>query len=116
MNPGAVQLAGLDIDTAPRLTGSAQLDWQISEERSLELEWVHMGKYYTEETNANEYDGHDLVNLRYQAEFGETGYYGARITNLFNVDYAERADFGFGAERYFVGEPVSLYLSIGQRF
>jgi hypothetical protein len=56
------------------------------------------------------------VNLRYQAEFGENGYYGARITNLFDVDYAERADLGFGQERYFIGEPISLYLSVGQRF
>lgn len=116
VNPGAVQLAGLDIDTSPRLTGSTQLAWQISAERSLELEWVHMDSYYTDEANTNEYEGHELVNLRYQAEFGENGYYGARLTNLFNTDYAERADLGFGQERYFVGEPISLYVSIGQRF
>jgi len=116
VNPGNVPLAGLDIDTSPRLTGSTQLNWQISDQRSIELEWVHMDSYFMDETNATEYDGHNLVNLRYQAEWGERGYYGARITNLFNTDYAERADVGFGNERYFVGEPVSLYLSIGQRF
>jgi iron complex outermembrane receptor protein len=116
VNPGAVQLAGLDIDTSPRLTGSTQLAWQISDKRSVELEWVHMDSYYTDEANTNEYEGHELVNLRYQAEFGRNGYYGARITNLFNTDYAERADLGFGQERYFVGEPISLYLNIGQRF
>lgn len=116
VNPGNVPLAGLDIDTSPRLTGSTQLNWQISDQRSIELEWVHMDSYFMDETNATEYDGHNLVNLRYQASWGERGYYGARITNLFNTDYAERADVGFGNERYFVGEPVSLYLSIGQRF
>jgi iron complex outermembrane receptor protein len=116
VNPGAVQLAGLDIDTSPRLTGSTQLNWQISDERSMELEWVHMDSYFTDEANTNEYEGHELVNLRYQAEFGENGYYGARITNLFNTDYAERADLGFGQERYFIGEPISLYLNVGQRF
>lgn len=116
VNPGAVQLAGLDIDTSPRLTGSTQLAWQISDERSIELEWVHMDSYYTDEANTTEYEGHELVNLRYQAEFGENGYYGARITNLFDTDYAERADFGFGQERYFVGEPISLYVNVGQRF
>ncbi len=116
VNPGAVQLAGLDIDTSPRLTGSTQLDWQISDERSLELEWVHMDSYFTDEANTNEYEGHDLVNLRYQAEFGENAYYAARVTNLFDTDYAERADLGFGQERYFIGEPISLYVSVGQRF
>jgi outer membrane receptor protein involved in Fe transport len=116
LNPGAVQLSGLDIDTAPRVMGSTQLNWQISEQRSLELEWVRMGSYYMDEVNTFKYPGHDLVNLRYQSAFGEDWYYGANITNLLNTDYAERADVGFGQERYFVGESVGFYLTVGQRF
>lgn len=116
VNPGAVNLAGLDMDTAPRVSGSAQLRWTISDRRNLELEWIHMGSYFTDEANTNKYPGHDLVNLRYQAEFGQNWYYGVRITNLFDTDYAERADLGFGEERYFVGEPISAYFTIGQRF
>ena len=115
LNPGAVNLDGLDIDTSPRLTGSTQLTWTISEGRSVELEWVHMDSYYTDEANTAEYDGHELVNLRYQANWNQSWYYGARVTNLFNTDYAERADFAFGNERYFVGEPISLYLTVGKR-
>ena len=34
---------------------------------------------------------------------------------LTDVDYAERADFAFGAYRYFVGEPRSVYLTIQYR-
>lgn len=116
VNPGAVQLAGLDIDTSPRMTFSTQLEWQINEGRRLELEWVHMDKYFTDEANTNEYEGHDLVNLRYEADAAANWYYGANITNLFNVDYAERADLGFGNERYFIGEPISAYLNVGRRF
>lgn len=116
VNPGAVKLAGLDIDTAPRVSGSTQLRWDISERRNLELEWVHMGSYFTDEANTNKYPGHDLVNLRYQADFGDNWYYGMRVTNVFDTDYAERADIAFGAERYFVGEPISAYFTVGQRF
>ncbi|MGA0806891.1 MAG: TonB-dependent receptor, partial [Pseudohongiellaceae bacterium] len=116
LNPGAVQLAGLDIDTAPRWMGSSQLQWQIDAARSLELEWVHMGSYFMDEVNVFKYPGHDLVNLRYQAEWRDNWYYSARITNLFDTEYADRADVGFGQERYFVGEPISLYLTVGQRF
>lgn len=116
VNPGAVQLAGLDIDTSPRFTGSSQLRWQISDERSVELELVHMDSYFTDEANTAEYDGHDLVNLRYQATMGERWFYSARVTNLLDTDYAERADFGFGVDRYFVGEPRSLYFTIGHNF
>jgi outer membrane receptor protein involved in Fe transport len=116
VNPGAVNLAGLDMDTAPRVSGSAQLRWQISATRNLELEWVYMGSYYTDEANTARYPGHDLANLRYQAEFGTQWYYGANITNLFDADYAERADIAFGNERYFVGEPRSVYITLGRRF
>lgn len=116
LNPGAVQLAGLEMDTAPRWMGSSQLQWQIDAARSLELEWVHMGSYSMDEVNVFKYPGHDLVNLRYQAEWRNNWYYSARITNLFDAEYADRADVGFGQERYFVGEPVSLYLTVGQRF
>ncbi|MDR0780217.1 MAG: TonB-dependent receptor, partial [Pseudomonadales bacterium] len=115
-NPGPVALEGLDIKTAPRLMGSAQLSWRIDAKQSLELEWLHMGKYYLDEANTAAYPGHDLTNLRYQGNWGERWYYGARVTNLFNTDYAERADYGFGVERYFVGEPVSLYANVGYRF
>ncbi|MDX1555540.1 MAG: LysR family transcriptional regulator, partial [Xanthomonadales bacterium] len=31
---------------------------------------------------------------------------GLRVTNLLDEDYAERADFGFGEYRYFVGQPL----------
>ncbi len=116
LNPGTDQLAGLDIDTAPRAMGSAQLRWEISANRNLELEWVHMGSYYADEVNRSKYPGHELVNLRYQADFSQQWYYGANITNLLDTDYAERADVGFGVDRYFVGEPRSLYVTVGHRF
>ncbi|MDR2213198.1 MAG: TonB-dependent receptor, partial [Pseudomonadales bacterium] len=115
LNPGPVNLDGLDIDTAPRVTGGAQLLWQIAAGHELELEGVYMGKYFADEANTVEYPGHKLLNLRYRGSLGQHWYYGARITNLLDVDYAERADVGFGNERYFVGEPASLYLNIGYR-
>jgi iron complex outermembrane receptor protein len=40
---------------------------------------------------------------------------GLRVTNLTDEDYAERADFGFGSYRYFVGEPRSVYVSLDYR-
>ena len=35
---------------------------------------------------------------------------GLRATNLTDEDYAERADFGFGSYRYFVGQPRGFLL------
>jgi outer membrane receptor protein involved in Fe transport len=108
-------LDGKDIDTSPKLTASAQLAWQIAENHNMEFEWVKVGSYYTDEENLHEYEGHSLLNIRYQADFDQW-YLGARLTNALDEDYAERADFAFGNDRYFVGEPASLYVTVGTRF
>jgi outer membrane receptor protein involved in Fe transport len=116
--PGGLPVAldGLDMDTAPKLVGNFQLDWQIDNVNSLNLEWVHMDDYFTDETNLHRYEGHDLLNLRYRYDPGDSWYFAARLLNVFDTDYAERADWtGFVGDRYFVGEPASLYLTVGRR-
>ena len=112
-----VSIDGNDMDTAPRLVGNVQLNWNINSQNSLNIEWVHMDDYYTDEANLHRYEGHDLVNLRYRYDSADKWYFAARVTNLFDEDYAERADFSsFGGDRYFVGEPASLYVTVGSRF
>ncbi|GAB5414548.1 MAG: hypothetical protein Cons2KO_21510 [Congregibacter sp.] len=109
-----LDIEGNDIDTAPRHFGSARLGKESKLESGqrlkLELEWVHMGEYFLEPDNQHEYEGHDLANLRAQLQVTPALQISARMTNLFDTDYAERADFGFGAYRYFVGEPRSLFV------
>lgn len=112
-----VSIDGNDIDTAPKLTGNMQLIWAINDSNSVQLEWTHMDDYYTNETNTNTYDGHDLMNFRYQYQSFNGWYFAGRITNLFDTDYAERADWtSWVGGRYFVGEPASLYVTIGTEF
>jgi outer membrane receptor protein involved in Fe transport len=111
-----LDIEGNDIDTAPREFGSARLGRvsNISDghELKLELEWVHMGEYYLDPDNAFEYEGHDLLNLRAQMALSASLSSTLRVTNLLNEEYAERADVGFGAYRYFVGQPRGIFLEI----
>ncbi len=109
-------LAGNDIDTAPRSMGSANLQWIVNSSVRTELEWVHLGEYYLDPENTRQYPGHDLINLRLNIDFASHWSVSARLTNLTNADYAERADLAFGNERYFIGEPRSLFLGIGVEF
>jgi outer membrane receptor protein involved in Fe transport len=112
-----VLLDGLDIDTAPELVGNVQLDWQLTPTSSLNFEWVHMDSYYTDDANEHEYSGHELANLRYRYAPNDDWYFAARLLNVFDVDYAERADYtSFAGDRYFVGEPRSLYVTVGRSF
>jgi len=113
--PAGRSIKGNDMDTAPRTVASTRLGWQADADTLLELEWIHVGDYYLEPTESFEYPGHDLLNLRLRQQLSEQFYWAARVTNLSDEDYAERADYAFGSYRYFVGEPRSLYLEVGWR-
>jgi len=110
-------IKGNIIDTAPKIFGSARLHWDMMETTGLagqaELEWVYMDSYYLEPDNEHEYAGHSLLNLRVSSQLGKRFSAAVRVTNLLDEDYAERADFGFGDYRYFVGQPMGAYVEIG---
>ena len=114
-----LDIEGNDIDTAPRQFGSARLgrDFSLQNNRGLrtELEWVHMGSYYLEPDNQHEYEGHELLNLRLALTLNKGFSTTLRVTNLLDEDYAERADFGFGSYRYFVGQPRGVFLEFAYR-
>ena len=113
-------IKGNDIDTAPKAFGSARLDWDFSalagRSSRAELEWVYMDSYYLEPQNNHQYDGHSLLNLRITSDLTPRWSAGLRLTNLLDEDYAERADFGFGEYRYFVGQPRGAYVQISYQF
>ena len=109
-------IQGNIIDTAPRKMGSAQLGWESKNGNKLELEWQHLGSYYLNPENTAEYAGHDLLNLRGSFEISSQLSFNARLLNISDQDYAERADFAFGNYRYFVGEPRSLFVGFNYQF
>jgi outer membrane receptor protein involved in Fe transport len=110
-------IKGNFIDTSPKVFGSAGLRWDMTEATGrpgqAELEWVYMDSYYLEPDNEHQYDGHSLLNLRVSSQLGKRFSMAVRLTNLLDEDYAERADFGFGDYRYFVGQPMGAYVELG---
>lgn len=108
---------GNDIVSAPRHMSSVQLGWQPVAATRLELEWISMGKYYTDLENLHDYDGHELLHLRLRQQLSDGVEVGLRIVNLTDKDYAERADYSsFGGDRYFVGQPRSIFGDVQIRF
>lgn len=101
---GETIVAGNDVDSAPRWLWNARAEWRPLDPLTLELEWAHTGRYLTNAENTRIYPGHDVFNLRadYAVRDGVVAF--ATIRNLTNTDYAERADFAFGEDRYFPGE------------
>lgn len=108
-------IKGNDIDTAPRHFGSARLNKAITlnnRPASVELEATWVDKYFIDPNNQHTYPGHELVNARAEWQFSDSVRSTLTITNLLNTGYAERADYGFGNYRYFVGEPRSAVLGL----
>lgn len=112
----SVNVGGNDLDTAPKYFGSTQLQWQLNDKLGAELEWLHMSKYFTDVNNNNRYDGHEVMNLRSYWQVSPKIYIDLKVLNLLDEEYAERADFAFGSERYFPGEPRSAYLGAEIKF
>jgi outer membrane receptor protein involved in Fe transport len=107
--------SGDDVDTAPRWIWNARLAWRPVEAIETELEWVHMGEYFTNASNTRSYPGHELFNLRAAWTASETVTLFGAIRNLMNTDYAERADFAFGNDRYFPGEDRAYTIGVRAR-
>lgn len=102
---------GNAVDTAPRWIGSAR--WRFETGRRVsEFEAVFLGAYFLNASNTARYNGHRLLNWRGAWDVTPKVRLFARLLNLLDVAYADRADFAFGAYRYFPGMARQLYAGV----
>ncbi len=76
------------------------------------MRWTAIGDYFLDAENRYTYPGHDLVNLRAGIELSPRLNLSARLNNVLNSDYADRADYAFGAYRYFPGRGRELFVEL----
>jgi iron complex outermembrane receptor protein len=107
---------GNEVDTAPTTLATAQLVFTPLPSLTMEAAWTHVGAYFTDAANENEYPGHDLLDLR--AEWRPSGNLSVLgiVRNVTDERYARRADFAFGSERYFPGEERAYELVVRREF
>jgi outer membrane receptor protein involved in Fe transport len=108
---GETIVDGNDIDTAPRTLGSLRVGWQVDPWLA-EAEWVHQGRYFLTAQEAQEYPGHDLLNLRAAWSFSPAWTATVRVNNVTDKLYADRADFAFGQYRYFPGREREAFVEL----
>lgn len=96
--------SGDDVDTAPRVIANTRLNWRPIDQVTLNAEWVSMGSYFTDAANDHSYDGHNLLHLRAEVALTDNLAAFGTVRNVSDELYAERADFAFGADRFFPGE------------
>jgi len=111
---GETIVSGNDIDTAPRTLGSLRIGWERGRGR-IEIEAVHQGSYWLDAANEHKYGGHNLLNLRAQWRIANSWSLTGRVNNMADKLYADRADFAFGAYRYFPGRSREFFIEIAYR-
>lgn len=116
--PNAQIEDGSYLVTAPKRMGNIRLGWNATPNTRAELEWVHMSEYYLNDANDKKYEGHDVFNLRMSHKVNNQLTVYSQLDNVFNTEYAERADFNSNSDpdgyRYFVGE--KRYLHVGASY
>jgi iron complex outermembrane receptor protein len=105
-------LKGNDVDTAPRDVHRAAVSWNPGARLALEAEWLVVGGYWLDASNAHRYLGHELLNLRGRWSVAPGWAMTLRLSNALDRDYADRADFAFGSYRYFPGRGRALFAEI----
>ncbi len=114
---GGFNIDGMEVDTAPNAFGNLRLTYRPYNDVLMEVEYVHMGDYYTNPENTASYDGHELVNLRMQYQYMDDVMISLNILNVTDQEYAERADWTtFTGDRYFPGEPARAFLGLTWNF
>ena len=103
---------GDDVDTAPRFMGYLRWGYQITDDLHQELDVNWVDNYFTNADNTRKYEGNLVVNWRGDWQASPALRVFARVINVTNDRYADRADFAFGNDRYFIAMPRQYYVGV----
>jgi len=110
-----VDLSGNEMEVAPRELANliATYEPEFLTGASVSLEWTHLGEYWMDPENTARYDGHDVFGLRANAPLTSGIAIYARIINLTDKLYAERATYNaFRGDEFAPGLPRAFYFGV----
>jgi outer membrane receptor protein involved in Fe transport len=103
---------GDQVDTAPHWLADVSLNYRPDESSEWSLKGEYVGEYVTNAANTARYPGHTVWQVSARLDLTDRVQVFAQARNLFDRAYADRADFAFGTDRYFPGEPRNLTLGV----
>lgn len=110
-------IKGTSMPEAPRTIANARLGHTVAPDVRAEIEWVHMGSYFTDNANTHSYGGHELFNFRVTAKINDALSLHAKILNIVDRAYADRAAITTtGQDEYFPGTPRTVMAGVTARF
>jgi iron complex outermembrane receptor protein len=104
---------GETMPNAPRTIANSRLGYGFAGNGRVEVEWEHMGSYFTDNHDSHSYGGHELFNLRAAAQVADGLVFHAKLMNLLDRRYADRASITTtGIDEYFPGSPRTLLVGV----
>jgi len=111
-----VDFSGNEMEFAPNTIGNVRLTWTPVARGSVTAEWSHLGPYWMDAQNENEYEGHDLLNLRASYTLPSGPGLFLKVDNVTDELYAERASFNaFRGQELAPGLPRTFHLGVELR-
>ncbi len=115
-----INYAGNAVGKAPETLGTLAVQYRPPNipNTQFEMEWEHVGDYYTDETNTRKYGGHNLFNLRAHYDLSDTVELHGRVLNMTDTLYSAYTSNQVGEPdiQYRPGLPRTFYLGIRVRF
>lgn len=110
-----LNFSGNEMEQAPRQVGTAVLDFspRFLDGGAFGVELQRIGPYWMDAQNQERYQGHYLLTLRGSVGVGRGVTLFARVANLTNTRYAERAAYtAFRGREFAPGQPRTLYAGL----
>ena len=107
--------SGKEMESAPRRMGNTRLTWKPADGTRVQLEWVHLGAYWLEASNAaafGRYGGHDLLHLRARHALGPRLALVGRIQNLTDRRHADSAGVSSNTPVFAPGQPRTFHAGL----
>jgi len=110
--------SGNEIQSAPEQVANTRLNYRPSllNGGRMELEWMHLGEYWLDQSNTEKYAGHDLLNFRINHFVSKQFEAYLRLMNIGDKTYATSASFSRGASSFAPGMPRTVYAGAEYKF
>jgi iron complex outermembrane receptor protein len=120
----AIDYSDNQLEAAPRDIGNVALGYHPSQLNGgkVELEFSHLGQYWMDQANTEDYKGHQLLNIRFNYPVTPEFKVSARILNIEDKTYATNSTYKPAAYgnpekfEYSPGMPRTAYVSASYSF
>ena len=104
--------SGKEMALAPRSIGNTRLTWGDAASGMAQLEWLHFGSWYSNDTDTVKYGGHDLFNLRGTYPLARDVSLFGNVHNLADKRYAESTGVSSGNATFAPGLPRTFTVGL----